>query len=529
MNVLLIYPRSPQTLYSYDRVLSILGKEVLDPPLSLLTLASVLPTTWSFKLVDSPVGPISEDDWQGCDVVMVSGMGIHWRGMRQAVREARSRGKTVVVGGPGVFYFPDHALAEGADIVVRGEVELAVPRLVEALSNRESGIIIESSSRPDLKDSPSPRYDLVDARRYLSMPLEFSRGCPFNCEFCNTSLILGREIRTKTAQQVLRDLEIIYDIGWRRQVLFVDDNFIGKRRAAKELLTSLIPWMDEHGHPFDFGCSASVNLAEDDELTEMLVRAGFYRVFLGIETPDRESLKLANKHHNARADLDEVCKKINRAGLQIQMGAIIGFDHERPGAGQRIINFAQRNQIPEVGAALLQAGPGTALWKRLEAEGRIEWDGFENTEIGSSHGMMNFVPTRPKEQVLEELVQVYEVLYDPEDYLDRTFSHFAAMEHPTEKGRYTVPYFWELRGTAVTLFRQGVVYPSRFKFWRLLFAAMKKFPDRRFRHFLSALLLIEHYLDYRRTVKEKMREHTIRHSSLDDSVEKTAAQMTIAG
>jgi len=507
MNILLIYPRSPETLYSYDKVLNILGKDVLDPPLGFLTLASVLPQEWSFKLVDSSVEPISEEDWERCDIAMISGMAVHWRGMTEAVHEARRKGKRIVIGGPGVFYSPDRALEEGADIVVKGEAELAVPRLVEALANGESGIVIESSTRPDLKEYPPPRYDLVDTRRYLSLPVEFSRGCPFNCEFCNTSLILGEEIRTRAPEQILRDLDIIYRIGWRRQILFVDDNFIGKRRAVKELLRSVISWMEDHGHPFDFGCSASVNLADDEELMDMLVQAGFYRVFLGIETPDRESLKLAKKYHNARVDLDEVCRKVNRAGLQIQMGAIIGFDGERAGASERIINFAKRNQIPEVGTALLQAGPGTALWERLESEGRITWEGIEDTEIGSSHGMINFIPTRPAEQVAEELVQVYEVLYDPEDYLDRTFNHFAAMEQPPAGKGYTIPHLWELRGTLVMLFRQGVVYSSRLKFWRLFFTAMMRFPNRRFRHFVSALLLMEHYNAYRSTVKVRMQEH----------------------
>ena len=512
MNVLLVNPKYPQTYWSAETVLRMTGKKVLEPPLGLLTVAALLPEDWDFKLLELMDREISEKEWRWCDMVMVTGMGVQFPGMLETIREGRRRGKTVVAGGPVVFHAPRDALDAGADIVVRGEAEQALLQLLQAIERNASGIIIEARVQTDLENSPAPRYDLIDPGMYTAMEIQFSRGCPFKCEFCDITLMLGRHVRTKSPHQILRELQNIYDLGWRRCVLFVDDNFIGNRSKAKALLREMIPWMEARNYPFEFDTQASVDLAEDSEMVALMVRAGFFRVFLGIETPDKDSLKFARKHQNLVTDLDRVCRTITEAGLQIIAGCIMGFDDERAGADQRLMDFAVRNQIPQMFITLLQVGPGTDLWRRLEAEGRLRWTGFDEN-LGSQTGLINFVPTRPMEEIVEEFIRLYDTLYDPGCFLERTFRHFSRMKSPPVKKRFSLPYRWELRAVLITLFKQGVCYPSRLKFWRYLILASFKFPKRRFDQFVATCVMGEHYFEFRNVVREKLLEALTRNGS----------------
>jgi len=518
MNVLLVNPLYPQTFWSFEKVLGMLNKKCVQPPLGLLTVAALLPQDWDLMLADATVREVSEDDWDHCELVLVTGMVNQYSGIMETIRQAKQRAKTVVVGGPLVFHAPEEALKAGADIVVRGEAETAMPRLLEALKHKESGIIIEAEGRPDVSGSPPPRYDLLDLNDYVDMAIQFSRGCPFQCEFCDITLMYGREVRTKSPDQILQELQILYDLGWRRVVFFVDDNFIGSPSKAKDLLRKLVPWMENRGHPFDFSTQASVNLAADPELLDLMVRAGFWKVFLGIETLDRENLKEAKKFQNVAVDLDRVCEKINRAGLQIIAGCILGFDNERQGADQRLIDFACRNHIPEMFVTLLQAAPGTDLWKRLESECRLMFDGI-NDNLGSQTALINFRPTRPTSEIVEEFIHLYNVLYDPEFYLNRSFEYLSRMESPPPKKAFSLPSISELRAVFITLFRQGLLYPSRLTFWKFFLRGLLRFPQR-FRYFLSACVVGEHYYEYRRTIEielETQLAHSFSTETLPDS------------
>jgi radical SAM superfamily enzyme YgiQ (UPF0313 family) len=502
MKVLLVNPRYPQTFWSFDKVLRMLNKKCVQPPLGLLTVAALLPQDWDFRLADATVRGVSEEDWRHGDLVFITGMINQYSDIIETIRQAKTRGKKVVVGGPMVFHAPEDAIKAGADIVVRGEAETAMPRLLEALARKESGIIIHATERPDMRDSPPPRYDLLDLDLYVDMAVQFSRGCPFQCEFCDITLMFGREVRTKSPDQVLQELQILYDLGWRRVVFFVDDNFVGNLSRAKALLKKLLPWMEERGHPFDFSTQASVNLAADPKLLDLMVRSGFWKVFLGIETPDRANLKDAKKFQNAAVDLDQVCDKINRAGLQIIAGCILGFDNEGKGADQRLIDFASRNHIPEMFVTLLQAGPGTDLWRRLQSQDRLLFAGYDD-KLGSQTGLINFLPTRPRREIAQEFMHLYEVLYDPEFYLKRSFEYLSRMESLPPKKAFSPPYLYELKAVSVTLFRQGVLYPSRFTFWKFFWKALFKFP-RRFRFFLSAFIVAEHYYEYCHTIRAQL-------------------------
>ena len=502
MKILLLNPRCPQTYWTFERVLSMAGRKAVDPPLSLITVAAILPQTWDYTLVELAVRDVSAGEWAEADVVMITGMGVHSSGMLTAIKEAKARGKLVVVGGPLAFHAPEKFLHAGADIVVRGELEPIAADLAAAIERRDSGLVLQCAGRADLATSPIPRFDLLDSDLYLSIDVQFSRGCPFRCEFCDVTTMFGHEFRTKPPSRILEELQVIYDMGWRRHVLFVDDNLIGLPTKAKELLRAMIPWMEQRGCPFELTTQVSVNLARDEELLDLMVRAGFGRVFLGIESTDVESLKLSGKHQNVGIDLDQACEVITRAGLRIIAGCIVGFDNEKPGADQRLIDFAVRNQIPEMFITQLQVGPGTGLWTRLEKEDRLLPMDYSD-DLGSQTGAVNFVPTRPPEDITREFVRIYDVLYEPRAFAQRTFNHFAKMRRQPIRRAFSPPRWSELRALAITAFRQLILSPARWTFFTLFVKALVTFP-RRIPGYLTACVEAEHYFEYRRTITRRL-------------------------
>lgn len=503
MNTLLIYPNSPHNLGDrMDSSVRLTGKKAYLPPLGLLTVAALLPQNWPMKLVDCSFQAVSPEDWNTAEIVVISGTIVQIGSMIEVIREAKQRGKIVAVGGPGVYHFHKEALVAGADFVVRGEGEVTVPQLLDSLSRKEFGIVLENGTPADITHTPVPRYDLLDLDAYVDLSVQFSRGCPFRCEFCDVTLMFGRAIRTKTPEQMLAELQRIYDLGWRKQAHFVDDNFIGRPVRAKNFLKQLIEWNEMRGMPLEFHTYASVNLAANPEILELMVRAGFTMVALGIETTDRDVLKNSRKFQND-VDLEEACIKINRAGLEIMALIILGFDDEQPGRDARVIAFVEKTQIPEVTVSLLHALNGTVLWERLRREGRLlETD---NITLSDWHNLqMNFVPTRPMEQVFEEFVTIHQVLYEPGNYLDRAFSHFARMDPSPFTGRFKPPDLFELRVLLTTMWRQGVIYPTRKKFWRLFFMAATRFSRDRFAHFIRAVVKLERYLDRREELSRQL-------------------------
>ncbi|MCX5892644.1 MAG: B12-binding domain-containing radical SAM protein [Deltaproteobacteria bacterium] len=483
-----------------------LRKKAILPPLGLLTLAALLPREWDLKLIDLIFQKISPKDWEDCDLVLVSGMAVQYRGILETIREGKRRGKTIVAGGPWVFHFPQEALAAGADLVVKGEGETTISLLLESLSRQESGRVISAPGFANLQDSPPPRYDLIDLNDYVDMAVQFSRGCPFNCEFCDIKLMLGPRFRTKRPGQILTELQNLYDLGWRGSVFLVDDNFIGHPGKAKALLREMLPWLESRGRPFQLYTQASVNLAAEPELLELMVQSGFTCVFLGIETPDTVSLQQTGKVQNVAVDLDQVCREINRAGLIIQAGCIIGFDGEKAGADQRLLDFARRTQVPEMFVTLLQAGPGTAMWKRLEKEGRLL--PLNPEHLSNQTGLLNFVPTRPLEQIVEEFVNLYETLYAPGNYLERVFGFLERMRPPVFPVPFSLPHLYELRAVLIVFFRQGWLYDSRRQFWRYFFKVLRQFPAR-MPNFITLLIKGEHYFDFRQTIAQELRRQMV--------------------
>ncbi len=501
MRVLLIYPLFPKSFWSFEKTLALIDRKALLPPLSLITVAAILPQEWEFKLVDRNIREIKESEWDWAELVIISGMIVQREDLLSQIKKAKKRGKTVAVGGPYATSTPEQLQDTGVDYLVLDEGEITLPMFVAALERGESSGVFRTTEKPDVTKTPIPRYDLLEFEAYNNMSVQFSRGCPFQCEFCDIIVLYGRKPRTKTPQQLLSELQKLYDLGWRGSVFMVDDNFIGNKRNVKLLLKELKVWMQERDYPFSFLTEASVDLAKDDELMRLMIDCGFKQVFLGIETPDEASLSLTQKFQNTRDPLSESVDKITKVGLQVMAGFIIGFDGEKPGAGDRIVRFVEQTAIPLAMFSMLQALPNTALWKRLEQEGRLL--DVEVVDINQTT-LMNFVPTRPIEEIAQEYVEGFLTLYEPKVYLERIFRYFMKLGTPRSStkrklDRQSIPPLLTI------CWRQGIVRNTRWKFWINLIKLIQHNP-KIVPLYLSSCAEIEHFIEYREIVREQINQ-----------------------
>ena len=498
MKALLLWPIMPNSFWSYQETLDLAGLKSTNPPLGLITIAAMLPTDWEIRLFDRNVTPETEIDWAWCDLVIISSMIVQKADFQSLIRKGVSLSKRVAVGGPFSTSIPAVAQEAGAHYLILDEGECTIPLFLEAVARGEQEGIFRSAEKPDVTNTPIPRFDLLDLDAYLAITVQFSRGCPFQCEFCDIINLYGRKPRTKTPAQFLAELEVLYQMGWHRYVFIVDDNFIGNTHNAKLLLRALIPWMEERNYPFIFLTEASVNLAEDDELIELMVKAGMTIVFMGIETPDTDSLLGIHKVQNTRKSLVESCEKVTRMGLQIMSGFIMGFDNERVGAGKRIQEFIEVANIPIGQFSLLQALQNTALWTRLEREGRLT-EGLGTFHQGE---IMNFIPTRSVFEITEEFIDAFWQMYEPMPYLQRTFRCFRMMDgwrskHNRPITKHELRLFWAI------CWRQGVVRNTRFVFWvQLIVLAVLK-PSLLYDYF-TVLGVGEHFFKYRYEVRDRL-------------------------
>jgi len=502
MRALLLYPLFPKSFWSVEKNLELMDLKALQPPLGLITVAAILPQTWEFRLIDRNVRNIAETDWQWADLVIISGMIVQQKDQVHLIREAKGRDKLVAVGGPYVTSVPQPAREAGADFLILDEGEITLPLFVEALERGEtSGTFTANGEKPDVSHTPIPRYDLLEMGAYLDMAVQFSRGCPFQCEFCDIITLYGRKPRTKTPTQLLAELETLYNLGWRRTVFLVDDNFIGNKRNVKLLLRELIPWMAARGYPFSLLTEASVDLAEDQELMDLMVAANFVSVFLGIETPDEESLKLTKKYQNTRKPLLEAVETINRSGLRVMAGFILGFDGEKPGAAKNIVDFVEASSIAVAFFSMLQALPNTALWQRLEKEGRLI-DTVEDPG-GNQTCLPNFIPTRSLEELANDYIRCFWELYEPSRYLARVYRQSLLRKPPPHKSKFQMPNLIEIRALATICWRNGFKRNTRFQFWAQFFSILRHNPQR-FISYLTNCASLEHFIDYRQVVREQI-------------------------
>ena len=496
MRVLLLYPLFPKSFWSFEKTLALVDCKALLPPLGLITVAAILPQEWEFKLVDHNVREITESDWDWAELVVISGMIVQKEDMLASISAAKQRGKLVAVGGPYATTSPQEV--EAADFLILDEGEITLPMFIAAIERGDRSGVFRGTEKPAVTQTPIPRYDLLDMSAYDNMSVQFSRGCPFQCEFCDIIVLYGRKPRTKTPEQLLAELECLYDLGWRGAVFMVDDNFIGNKRNVKLLLKELKVWMEQKGYPFGLTTEASVDLAKDDELMELMVECNFKKVFLGIETPDRDSLALTNKFQNTRDPLTESIDKITRAGMQVMAGFIIGFDGEKAHAGDRIAQFVEQTAIPMAMFSMLQALPSTALWNRLEKEGRL-LNGSANINQTT---LMNFVPTRNIEDIATEYVDAFWQLYDPTAYLNRIFRYYMKLgESKNVVSKRTS--LKSVRALGLLLWKQGVLAQTRLLFWRNLIQVLVKKP-RQLEIYLTLCAYLEHFVEYRFIVKEQI-------------------------
>lgn len=504
MNVLLVYPQFPKSFWSFEKTLALLNRSAMLPPLGLVTVAAILPQDWQFKLVDRNVRPVTEDEWAWTDLVILSAMIVQKEDLLIQIREAKQRNKQVAVGGPYPTALPDEAKMAGADYLILDEGEITLPLFVEAIANGvTSGIFRAGGERPDVTGTPIPRFDLLEFEAYAEMSVQFSRGCPFQCEFCDIIVLYGRKPRTKNPEQIIAELDRLYELGWRRSIFMVDDNFIGNKRNVKLFLKELLPWMVEHQYPFSFATEASVDLANDQELMDAMVACNFGSVFLGIETPDEESLALTQKYQNTRSSLSEAVERITRTGIRVMAGFIIGFDGEKPGAGARIVQFVEQTSIPTALFSMLQALPDTALWHRLAKEGRLR---KESANINQTT-LMNFVPTRPLEDIAQEYIEAFWELYEPKRFLDRTYRHYRLLGEATYpkkgKGSSKKVNWVTIRALLTICWRQGVLRSTRWQFWSHLFSMYYHNPGG-VSSYLSVCAQIEHFFEYRQIVRDEI-------------------------
>jgi len=428
-NVLLVSPAFPLNTFWNIKVTSrVVGARHPAIPLGLLTVAAMLPPEWTCRLIDCNVSRLADSDLDWADLVMTGGMNVQRAHCLEVIEHAHRRGKPVVVGGPDVTSEPHDYAA--ADFIVAGEAERIIQEFIHAWNDGlKRGTFTAERFSVDVTETPIPRYDLVRRSDYIFYSLQFSRGCPFNCEFCDIIELYGRRPRVKTIAQFIGELESLYRTGYRGHLDFVDDNFIGNKKAVKALLPVLIDWQKRHGYPFYFSTEASLNLADDDDLLASMRAANFAIVFVGIESPDTATLVSMQKKQNTRRSIAASVHKINGAGILVIAGFIIGFDTEREGVSEEMIRCIEAAALPITIVGLLVALPNTQLSRRLKQEGRLfpsAWLMDAMKERGGDQCTLglNFETLRPQRDILVDYKRVIDGIYSPATYFERV-AHVA--------------------------------------------------------------------------------------------------------
>ena len=483
MNILLVYPRSPDSFWSFKHVLKFVSKKSAFPPLGLLTVAAMLPPAWKPRLVDLNVRPLADGDILWADYVFLSGMIVHKASAHQIAARCAAHGRTVIAGGP--LFTTGHAEFPEIRHFVLGEAEDVIGGLVEDIGKGALKPSYQSPHWPEVRGTPVPRWDLIELRDYVTMPVQFSRGCPFNCEFCDIVVMNGRVPRTKTPAQVVRELEALREQGWRDMVFIVDDNFIGNRKRTRELLRELVEWRRRTRPAMGFFTEASVNLADDGELCGLMVQAGFKKVFLGIETPSAEGLEECGKQQNRKRDLGEAVRTLQRAGMEVMGGFIVGFDSDPRDIFRRQFEFIQQTGVVTAMVGLLSALPQTALYRRLAAEGRI----LSETTGNNTDAAINFVTRLDREFLLSGYRELMRRLYEPRNYYRRIRTFLRTYQPSGPSARLSLA---DAGAFLTSLWVLGVRNAGRGPFWRLLGTTLLASP-RKFRAAMELSILGHHF------------------------------------
>jgi radical SAM superfamily enzyme YgiQ (UPF0313 family) len=473
LKILLVYPRYPDTFWSFRHALRIVGKKASFPPLGLLTVAAMLPEEWEKRLVDMNVKPLDDEDIRWADYVFISGMVVQQDSAKEVIARCGELGRTTVAGGPlftqGYEYFHE------VDYLVLDEAEVTLPPFLEDLEKGCAQRIYTSKERPDITKTPVPMWSLLDMKKYSSSNIQYSRGCPYDCEFCDIVVLNGRVPRTKSREQIIAELDALYNRGWRDGIFIVDDNFIGnKKKLKQEILPAIIEWQKARKYPSMMLTETSINLVDDDELMDLMVEAGFDTVFIGIETPNEDGLAECSKQQNRGRDLVAAVKTIQNRGLQVQGGFILGFDSDPASIFKSQISFIQHSGIVTAMVGLLNAPPGTKLYQRLKTENRLLGDSTisgDNTDCS-----MNFIPKMDRVTLINGYQNLLATIYAPGQYYRRVREFFKEYK-PRRKKRAAQLQFWHVRAFLGSVWFLGVRDRARLHYWRLLISTLLRRPQ----------------------------------------------------
>lgn len=468
MKALLIYPEFPATFWSFKHALPFINKKVALPPLGLLTVASLFPTEWEKRLVDLNAAELRDDDIIWADYIFISGMVVQRKSAKEVAKRAKSFGKFVVAGGP--LFTNEYDDFEDVDCFVLNEGEITIPIFLEDFKNNNLKRVYKSDERPELVKTPVPDWSLINPDDYATMSMQISRGCPYSCDFCDIIIMNGRVPRLKTPEQVIREMDALYDNGWRGGVFIVDDNFIGNKIEAEKILRKIVQWMEEKNKPFVLLTEASINLADDEKLMGLMQKANFDSVFIGIETPEESSLFSCGKLHNTKKDLVEKVKIIQRNGIEVQGGFILGFDTDTQKTFDNMIKFIQKSGIVTAMVGLLHAIPDTKLYKRLHSEKRIlAIPTGDNTDFS-----LNFIPAMKVESLMEGYKRVLDTIFAPKNYYKRIIIYLKEYNKIAVKAKKSLRS--ELKALSKVVWKLGIKGKGKFHFWKLVSWTIMKKP-----------------------------------------------------
>lgn len=472
MRVILIYPEFPTTFWSFKYALKFINKKASSPPLGLLTMAALLPQEWEKILVDMNVSKLKEKDLNWAEMAFISGMTLQRDSAKEVIMRCKNAGLKIVAGGP--LFTMEYENFPLVDHFVLNEAEITLPDFLKELQEGKAKRVYQTNQFANIQQTPVPLWDIVDMNKYAAMSIQFSRGCPFNCDFCNVTTLFGHQPRTKTTHQIITELDKLYQSGWRSGVFFVDDNLIGNKKELKrDLLPALIEWKkDKKG--ITFNTQVSINLADDESLIEMMVQAGFNMVFIGIETTNENSLSECNKKQNLNRDLVKDVQRLQKAGMQVQGGFIVGFDHDNPSSFQKLINFIQESGIVTAMVGLLQAPPGTKLFERLNQAGRILKDGSGDNTDGST----NVIPLMKAGKLHERYKKLMDTLYSPKVYYQRVRTFLSSYHPPKIKIQFDFVNILEnLNAFLRSIVQLGIFGKERKEYWKLFWWSLFKRPS----------------------------------------------------
>lgn len=490
MKVLLVYPETPSTFWSFKEALKFVSKKSAEPPLGLITVAAMLPKEWKKKLIDLNVSKLIDKDILWADYVFISAMNVHLKFFRDVVRRCNKLGVKVVAGGPLCTTQYNDLL--GIDHFILNEAEITLPLFLEDLKNGNAKRIYQTNEFPDISLAPIPMWELLDMKKYASMSVQYSRGCPYDCEFCSITMLNGRRPRAKDTNQFISELNRLYELGWRGGISVVDDNFIGNKRKLKEdTLPALIKWSKEKKYPFFFITEVSINLADDEELMKLMVDAGFNSIFVGIETPNSLSLNECGKKQNLKRDLIQSVNKLQRSGMLVSGGFIVGFDNDTENIFDDQINFIQRSGIPNAMVGLLNAPTGTKLYNRMKNEGRL-LDMFSGNNMDAS---INFIPKMDYKSLIQGYSRLLNTIYSQEEYYNRL--KIFLKEYNVPDWTPKAIDLQQLKAFIRLLWLLGIIEKGKKYFWKLFFVSLWKYP----RKFPTAMTLAVYGFHFRRVIR----------------------------